>query len=419
MLPGCPSRICGMPFRGTNLVRFSGRLLGLASRTVEVKNFVVGDLPFKRRGDFFLAIECNNNPEMRTSLAEDKHPKVVHFPEILTLRMRHSPFESKVRIVVRELNVFGSSELCELYLNAMSVFDWAGDPTVRLKRFEMKPLSSTFETETPPWILVEFDEPHEARHLDNLHGNPDIVRTIDSTTGDTMDKSILNFKDEYNLLDNTGTAIQEPFESDLQEISTYRNCVVWSFGCCHSAVFLLVLGYTVFRFYIYSCFHQFEALTIAKLQHTPFPVSTASVVSIVRKCHMAFEGTGVDDGSVACRPSLNQTLGTCAHVPYGQPRPTAFTHIVNEYFGTDIEGARCVESACDMHKEILDWDHIIVLLCIVLLLSTYVLRGILNQCIRQRKSNMQRKRANELNDMRRLKNRTHGHGVSYSELDVA
>merc|ERR1719387_2262937 len=128
-----------------------------------MKNLVVGDLPFSGNGDFFIAVQCSNNPDMVTSTAEDKNPKVVHFPEILTLRMRHSPLESKVRIVVKELNLLGFQELCECHISAMNICDWADDPKEQMKRFEMKPLITEFEADTPPWILVEFSEPMEPR----------------------------------------------------------------------------------------------------------------------------------------------------------------------------------------------------------------------------------------------------------------
>merc|ERR1712048_793291 len=121
---------------------------------------------------------------MVTSLAEDSKPKVVHFPEILSLRMRQSPFEAKVRIVVKELNVFGFQELCECHISAMNVCDWATDEQEQIKRIEMKPLNLEFEADTPPWILVEFSEPTEVRDLESLHGNTTVVRTTVTKTGD-------------------------------------------------------------------------------------------------------------------------------------------------------------------------------------------------------------------------------------------
>merc|ERR1712151_1142914 len=204
-------------------------------RAVEVKNLVVGDLPFTGNGDFFIAVQCSNDPDMVTSVAEDKNPKVVHFPEILTLRMRHSPFEAKVRIVVKELNVVGFAELCECHISAMNICDWATDEKEQIKRIEMKALNTEFEADTPPWILVEFSEPTEVRDLESLHGNTTTIITA-TKTGETKDRDIVKFKHRYNLVDTTGHAIAEPFEQDLRRIRIFRTIVVWIFGIINTLV---------------------------------------------------------------------------------------------------------------------------------------------------------------------------------------
>ncbi|CAK0814988.1 unnamed protein product, partial [Prorocentrum cordatum] len=94
----CLTRSCLCPckrIRGQNLVNVVGRYLGLTHYTVELKNIVVGDLPWTGPGDFFLQVECEANPPINSSLAQSKEPKVVHFPELVTLHLRWSHFEQQ------------------------------------------------------------------------------------------------------------------------------------------------------------------------------------------------------------------------------------------------------------------------------------------------------------------------------------
>lgn len=384
-----------------NLIKAAGRLMGLATKTVEVKNLVVGDLPFNAsRGDFFMCIQCKNNPDMVTSIAEDGNPKVVHFPEVLTLRMRHSPLESKVRIVVKELNLLGAQEICECYISAMSVCDWARDPAERIKRIVMKPLNLEIEADTPPWLLMEFSDAMDPRDLESIHGDASVVRTVDSSTGVTKERDFVHFKNRYSLVDVTGHAVAEPFESDLDTIARSRKVVSRCYCLCHSFVILLLIGYAIFRFYIYSCYRQFESLTIADLQGEPFPISDYHLNKIVQRCDHNFVGTGIEAGESACRPTVGRVLQTCHHVPLHQPRPTAFAHVVNEYFGTTIEGAQCFEDNCELRAKLVEVDYIIVLGGLLLVVSTYLLRLSLNTLIRSQKSNIQRERAKQLQKSR-------------------
>jgi len=118
---------------------------------------------------------------MRTSVAEDRLAKVIHFPEVLTVRVRHCFLEENVRITVLCLNVVGSEELCTITMSAMNVIDWARDPSERIKRFQLKTVNhNNIDRETPAWLLVEFGEPIEVRDLDNVRS----VDTIRTTTHD-------------------------------------------------------------------------------------------------------------------------------------------------------------------------------------------------------------------------------------------
>jgi len=237
-------------------------------------------------------------------------------------------------------------------------------------------------------------EPTEVRDLESLHGNSTVVRTTHD-----HDKSIVSFKNKYSLVDTSGHAISEPFEDDLQQISIYRKMVTYGFGACHTLVSLIVFGYAIFRFYIYSCYRQFTALTIADLKQETFPISDFHLHRLVQSCEHEYGGTGVQHG-ISCRPSTQQILETCEHVPPLQPRPTAFTHVVNEMFASEIEGAKCFEGLCEFRSKLVEWDHTIAFGCILLVLATFFLRCILNECIRSKKAGIQRLRAQELKTSR-------------------
>merc|ERR1719424_1349292 len=175
----CPKRI-----RGQNLVNVVGRYFGLTHYTVELKNIVVGDLPWTGPGDFFIQVECEANPPINSSLAQAKEPKVVHFPEVVTLHLRWSYFEQQVRITVRELGLLGSTVVCSVRFRACDVVDWShlDDPEGRTKRVEMKLADwahslGLHHVLTAPWIHLEFDQPREYRDLDHFnYGGPAVVR---------------------------------------------------------------------------------------------------------------------------------------------------------------------------------------------------------------------------------------------------
>jgi len=388
----CPRRV-----RGANLVKAFGQFLGITPYTVEIKNIVVGDLPWDKRADFYLNVECAANPPMMSSLAEDKTPKVVHFPEVITLRLRWSPLEQSVRISVKELNVLGSTELCQVFIPAMSILDWSDDPGERMKRFEMKPMDQGLERETPAWILMEFDQPTEARDLEHFHGNCSTVRTA-TRDGHVQDLAVATFKHEYTLLDATGHAIQEPLEEDLKEIACLRSCTRSVLGFCHAIVTLLIIAYTTLRSYVWSCYHNYRWLTIASMQNVTFPISLLHLKEIVHECKAEVDGTGAPLG-VPCRPNEQQIMDVCTmpedggHFPILQPHPTALGHFLTNWAGSDVKGIPCATGICEIRDEIAVYDyHIVAGLCCLFLVNC-LFGSCANNLIRQRKSRLQHQRA--------------------------
>lgn len=53
--------------------------------------------------------------------------QAVHFPEVITLRVRDSAVEKPVRIRVWELQIVGSDLICEVHFSTMNIVRWARD----------------------------------------------------------------------------------------------------------------------------------------------------------------------------------------------------------------------------------------------------------------------------------------------------
>eukprot|EP00928_Gymnodinium_smaydae_P098400 TRINITY_DN913_c0_g1_i1.p1 TRINITY_DN913_c0_g1~~TRINITY_DN913_c0_g1_i1.p1 ORF type:complete len:559 (+),score=105.22 TRINITY_DN913_c0_g1_i1:176-1678(+) len=352
----CPKRI-----RNTNLVEAFGRCIGFASHSVELRNITVGDLPFSGRGDFYLTVECKNNPNQVTSLAERKEPYVVYFPETLTLRMRYSPLEEKVKIKVYELNLLGAEELCSLSLSAMNVLEWRHDEhPSNLKRFEMKPKDMMLEMETQPWILLEFGEPIEARDLEHMQVNAHYIRTATApgSAEPYQERPMKEFKDDFVLRDAAGKPVREMDEEELSKLKyarSFLSCQMWFFN---TLVVVALAIYAPWRTYIWSCWTQFEGITMAKMNHVSFPISSHDLHKLEKHCHQELDGTGIHSG-VPCRPSGEQILETCHSAtmfgpPPKQPWPGAGKVLAKNLFDLDIAGVHCASPAIDANGNYVD-----------------------------------------------------------------
>ncbi|CAE8612411.1 unnamed protein product [Polarella glacialis] len=421
----CPKRC-----RGRNLVKAMAQLVGITSHTVELKNIVIGDLPFEGRGDFYLSVVCASNPPMVTALQEDKAPKVVHFPEIITLRLRNSPLEEQVTIEVKELNVFGSETLCKIHLNAMFVLhsgsSWAGSQQERTRRFEMKTLNMALENETPPWILIEFDEPSEVRDLDNLRAT-DAVRTA-TKDGQYHEFQMTQYKNSYALLDPNGQAVEEPLEEDLHVIHFYRTCAMYFFHMWNSLVFLVIGSYVVFRLYVWECYRRFSWLTMAYMlresdlldaqleEKITFPLSFEKMRAVGTSCEAQVSGTGIKEGKTPCRPSpaqINQicTPGTAESTKlfsdsdkvqggWGQPWPQALKGVLDGYIpDVKVGGIPCtIPQICRRADWLTEHDDHIWGLIILLLFCSCGIRCCCNSLIQRKKARLQAGRQKERRD---------------------
>eukprot|EP00408_Alexandrium_pacificum_P004032 CAMPEP_0171211462 /NCGR_PEP_ID=MMETSP0790-20130122/29635_1 /TAXON_ID=2925 /ORGANISM="Alexandrium catenella, Strain OF101" /LENGTH=420 /DNA_ID=CAMNT_0011677127 /DNA_START=100 /DNA_END=1358 /DNA_ORIENTATION=+ len=329
----CPKRL-----RGANLVQVFGQCLGLTPYTVEIKNIVAGDLPYESsHGDFYLVVENAANPPMMSSLAEEKHPKVVHFPEVITIRLRWSHLEESLRITVRELNIVGSRDVCFCRIDPMHILDWCDDPNERIKRFEMKPVDHNTVFDTPAWILLEFDHPTEARDLENFHGSINTVRTS-TRDGHYKDTPLDRFKRDYMLLDNNGHAMDEIPEEDLREIQRLKACAFSGFHFLNLVTVAVVVAYTSTRAYLASCYKDYRWLTTAYKSGVDFPIGVHALKRLALGCKAKVARDGAALGS-PCRPTTEDILGLCrsnatgGHFPGAQDRPTAFGDFARQRLG--------------------------------------------------------------------------------------
>lgn len=349
-----------------NIVNVIGRYFGLTHYTVELKNIVIGDLPWTGPGDFFLQVECDSNPPINSSLAQSKQPKVVHFPEVITLHLRWSYFEQQVQITVRELGLLGSTKLCSVRVRACDIVDWSySHPAERAKRLQMKVEDEHEHVVTTPWIFLEFDEPRELRDLDHIHRGTSVVRTA-LRTGHYQDNSVSQFKHNHTLLDPNGHPMHEPLDEDIEGIRRCRECVVGMSRFCNVLVGITVVVYLLLRSYVYSCDQRYRWLAMASLFNKTFPVSNYDVSRMVETCEGRMHGTGIQEGTNPCRPTPAMVADVClSHFPEAQPRPTAFNKIP-ESLGMQMKGVPCSEHLCEHYGIVQKTDAACVCGCTLL-----------------------------------------------------
>eukprot|EP00428_Durinskia_dybowskii_P019021 CAMPEP_0170217128 /NCGR_PEP_ID=MMETSP0116_2-20130129/8226_1 /TAXON_ID=400756 /ORGANISM="Durinskia baltica, Strain CSIRO CS-38" /LENGTH=542 /DNA_ID=CAMNT_0010467755 /DNA_START=66 /DNA_END=1690 /DNA_ORIENTATION=- len=431
---------CCLPewMKGRSASHELGKLCGFSHHTVELKHIAVGDLPWDGRGDFYLCVECPGNPPRSTSMAEAQLSKVVHFPEVITLRLRNNPLEQEVRITVKELGIWGSSDLCSVHIPAMSLLHWAGDRTRQddwtrpdrkgpmncEKRFQMKPVHQKDTRDTPPWIYMEISDPSDERELGLRHVQDRYVRTCPNSTKDP-DMPIALFKQKYTLLDHSGHAIQEPVESDLQEIEGRLECVDLTFrwsaalGCIAAAVILFV------RSYLSSCYQGIRRVTIADLKYglgaSGSVISTYELERLAAQCHAEFDGTGgVMLGKDPCLPTHEQVMQRCQLPEHGgiSPRkqpPVLFMDGALSWLGID-GGLPCGEEQCGWREFMEEWETFFIGFALSYVLYLVLLKCIGHACVRSRKRELQQLRAAEIRDYQ-LSRRGGGTAAGWPPMD--
>jgi len=347
-------------------MRVAGQQLGLTSATVELSNIVVGDLPTNDYGSFYLVIECGKYPEIVSAVQEDKDPRVVHFPEVLTLRIRESYWDSLVDITVYQIKFVGVFPLCQVKLDPRSLGDWARlDEPECTKRFAMRVIDGA-EGETPPWISLTFGiEQADIRRVEHYRANQTLsvrLATWDdryhpSTNEKFEEQPLVDMKRNYPLMDARGNVVQEPEEDDLAFAISMRSCLQCIYSLLSFFVIISVIGYGVCRYYVKHCYDKFETLTIAKSwEPHNFPMPTCALRSIERECFAKLAGTGVLPGEHICMPTDEMVEATCDAPP--QDRPKVFSFILEDLgFGIN-RGLMCIEDACVYNNKIKHYDTV-------------------------------------------------------------
>lgn len=402
-LPCCPSSL-----QGSNIINNIGRGLGVTPKVIEISNIVIGDLPIYNYGSFFLTIECRANPPMATALQEDQSPKIVHFPEVLTLSVRESSLEEPVVITVKQVKFVGFEDLCEVRLSSVLLLHWA--QTAEIRRFAMRPFDRDIEVETPPWVSMEISCPRDARSLDRFHPNAAFstmtrTATYDASAGHYVpeNRTMTQFKTEYALVDNTGNIVDEPDEPDLLLISWFRSIVMF-FYILFTILILSALGvYGAFRYYVSNCYDKFTLLTIAKSWDPPvtFPVPNCVLRSMGQDCYMKMKGTGIQTGEHLCRPTEQAVLKVCTKPP--QKRPMAFEFLTEDLgIQSYVRGLKCFDDLCEVHDKLVQYDDIAFFGSIALLIWTLCFcRPVANKLIQCYNSELQKRRNQKIQARRK------------------
>lgn len=232
-----------------------------------------------------------------------------------------------------------------------------------------------------------------------------------------VDLQVAPFKHAYALLDDAGNPVAEPDEDKLGNVRCMRTCALWIFRLFQLVVFLGIVGYFLFRFYVWSCYRHFTWDTIAIERGATFPISNANLHLYVKDCHERYDGTGLSKGSTngvdpladACRPNASSIIYYCENLPPTQPRPEAFTMLAHEYLGVDLKsGVKCFHGLCKLRDDLKEYDTLAVWIALAAILLTFACRFMMNNCIKGIRKQNQKSMGDE--QKQRLGNRS---GASY------
>ena len=159
----------------------------------------------------------------------------------------------------------------------------------------------------------------------------------------------------------------EPPEHALETIRTYRKQAKRQRNAVVAGIMILVISYSLFRFYVWSCYRQFKTITVAKLEGESLPVNAATLKSWRTTC----KGTTAA-GMPKCHPTFEQVYPICVAPPQGQQRPRAFQTLWYDALG--VEDAQfgtlpCFNGICAFREQLAAWDFEVVLLVIGLMVG--------------------------------------------------
>jgi len=409
---------------GYNFKKNIGRSMGLLSTPLRLSNLRVGDLPFDDRGDFYLTIECGDHPPITTSVVEDSDPKVVHFFEPINIRLRDNVMENKVIFTVKEEDVFGSKSLCHFSIEAKQVFDMLDDEREKsgkryiLHRFKMEALNGQI-SETPPWIIMEISSEIDDS-LREIEENPNSGMTAlmtrknfgASTQIPMYEKfNAEELKKDFKLLDGQGRVVMEPDESDLEYLREYKRQNMWYSNIFFFILILIISGYMLFRFYVWSCYRQFRDIAIAKAQGFHPPLDEFERLNIKNECNGAVPRT-----HPSCFPGPLTIKGECRK-PGAHP-PWAFERLWYDTVGWSNSPltVQCFSSVCDVRDAIHSNDAMIIFGIIVLIFVFLRFRSYMESRVRFMNAKMAEKMSNRINSVGFTSTSSVGGGVATGEF---
>merc|ERR1740123_2075385 len=162
----------------------------------------------------------------------------------------------------------------------------------------------------------------------------------------------------------------EPPEASLAKIQRYRDMAALTYSICSLFSMFLLVSLVLGWSYLSSCWDQWRLLTIAmKLHPEKVPFSRQLLLGLGEHCDESMDGTGTPRGVDACRPSSEQIVEACNHLPANQPEPMAFAKLAERFFGESqghIFGLRCQQSLCN-HHDTLEFLNMALLLIASLL----------------------------------------------------
>eukprot|EP00397_Hematodinium_sp_SG-2012_P020293 GEMP01020898.1.p1 GENE.GEMP01020898.1~~GEMP01020898.1.p1 ORF type:complete len:559 (+),score=60.06 GEMP01020898.1:84-1679(+) len=395
---------------GINFKKSCGRACGLMSTPLRLLNIRAGDLPFHGRGDFYLTIECGDHPPITTSVVEDADAKVVHFIEPINIRLRDNLLENKLVFSIKEEDVFGSKVLCTFSIEAKMLFDQLDIAKAErghsfiMRRFRMDVVRPDWIEETPPWIIMEISTEIDSNLVD-VHDNPSnhttaLMTRMPLLTNGTMGRRSTicekynpeELKESFELVDGQGRVVMEPNEGDLARLRTYKKHKLYESYIFFVVIFLVIAVYSAFRFYTWSCFHQFREITIGLDDKKHLPFSYEVLTRIAKSCKGEIPETLPN-----CFPSHEKVEVTCKKIDETD-RPKAFAQLWYRYTGWNHSPltVQCFPSICKVHQHLEANDYKIIafllLLCVLYLLH----RSHVQDQIREMKNNTAQKMAHNL-----------------------
>lgn len=404
------SSCCPRRCRRVNICQEAAKWLGIFPYKIMFSSVVVGDIPDRGPGDYYLFVECQENPPIVTSVEEEANPATVHFNESLLINVRDTAFSSRLHLVVKRLHFLGSENLCEIYFDTETLIDWCHqveEGGERAKRFKMRSLRMMDAEElTPPWMYCEISFPQEVVQAALEPARQDYIRVLSTTvaaaeaeplTGSSRpagslvrdelktkatvrgefktkatalrEMTLSDFRNDNPVQAPTGFPVSELNDEDAEIKYLERGLKVLRTGMCLfvCAAFLGDCIFWSYYFYLQSCWKKWTWITMAKLKNATFPVSTPHLLLISEQCWQKTEGLGLQAGESECLPSQQQVLDTCTSPPAHAGTVRAFHAALYEWTQLDVPGIVCEASVCDRWVFLHRWMAVFVFVSLLLL----------------------------------------------------